>query len=281
MKKYTTISISLLALCLVFSCKEKQDASKIVTPVADNTEVITTPKFENKGQEVVYNMLQKVGDYQLLRSKHDVVYTNTYQTPDGKTDRSVEKYIFEGELSYGAYQQHERAYPKMEGLIEQGYDGNEYWLKHEGKILDDEKSLKRVVFGRPTNFYWFCMLQKLMDPGLTYEYLGEKNMEDKMYDVVKISFDFKTDKPTDIYQIYVNKKTSLVDQFLFTVADFGRMDPLLMQVTYEKVDGIMIPTKRKYKASTWEADVNDEPWVSVQWSDIKFNNNLSKKDFMK
>ena len=54
-----------------------------------------------------------------------------------------------------------------------------------------------------------------------------------------------------------------------------------MQVTYEKVDGIMIPTKRKYKASTWEADVNDDPWVSVQWSDIKFNNNLSKKDFMK
>ena len=57
--------------------------------------------------------------------------------------------------------------------------------------------------------------------------------------------------------------------------------PLLMQVTYEKVEDLLIPTKRKYKMSTWDATVNDAPWTNVTWSDIKFNNKLTKDIFNK
>ncbi|SHK67851.1 DUF6503 family protein [Maribacter aquivivus] len=258
---------------LITSCKGEQTTKK---------ETILTPEFTNKGQELVSKMLEKVGDYKTLRGKKDVVYTYTYQTPDGKTDISTEKYIFDGELSYGKYEKHQRTLSDLQGTIEQGYDGKEFWLKHNGDILNDSVALKRVAFNRPTNFYWFTMFQKLMDKGVSYEYLGEETLNNNLYEVVKVSFNFGDSKPTDIYQLYINKNTSLVDQFLFTVADFGAMEtPNLMTLEYEGVDGMLFPTKRKYKKSTWKAAVSDAPWITVNWSNIKFNNGLEKSDFEK
>lgn len=266
--KYNVLAVIILSY-LMFACGSQPKKK-------------TTPSFQNKGHELVYEMVQKVGNYQALRDKKDVVYTYTYQTPDGKIDVSTEKYLFEGELSYGAYQHHERTFPQLTGLIEQGYDGKEFWLKHDGQILVDESLLKRVAFNRPTNFYWFSMMQKLLDPGLNYEYVEQKTIEGQVYEVVKITFTTVDDKPTDIYQLYINQKTGLVDQFLFTVADFGKMEiPNLMKLEYETVDGLLIPTKRLYKKSTWDAFVDENPWTKVTWSNIKFNNNLSHKDFEK
>jgi hypothetical protein len=73
----------------------------------------------------------------------------------------------------------------------------------------------------------------------------------------------------------------LVDLFLFTVVDFGRTDPMLMKMEYETIDGILIPTKRKYKASDWDAIETKEPWILVNWTNIKFNNQLSRSEFKK
>lgn len=267
------ILIIITLTCLSISCKNDNQA---------NTNKTTLPKFQNKGHELVYAMVQKAGDYSKLSSKENVIYTYTYQTPDGKADISTEKYIFDGELSYGNYKKHERTFPQLEGVIEQGYDGKEYWLKHNGEILRDESLLKRVAFNRPTNFYWFTMMQKLMDPGLNYDYLGEKKIDNQNYDIVKVTFKSVGDKPTDIYQLYINKQTSLVDHFLFTVADFGKMEtPYLMKLKYEEIEGVFIPTVRQYKQSTWNADITEKPWTKVTWSDIKFDTGITKEDFKK
>ena len=256
---------------IIISCKsEKRDEKELIKAVS----------YKNKGHELVSKMIEKVGDYKTLRNKKDVVYTYTYQTPDGKTDISTEKYIFDGELSYGKYEQHQRTLGDLNGPIEQGFDGKDFWLKHNDQVLNDSIALKKVAFNRPTNFYWFTMFQKLMDQGVAYEYIGEKTIDSLTYDVVKVSFNFGDAKPTDIYQLYFNKKTTLVDQFLFTVADYGAMDtPNLMVLEYEEVDGMLFPTTRKYKKSTWEAEVSDAPWITVDWSNIKFNNGLSENDF--
>ncbi len=256
--------------------------TETVAPTATVEEKVTEMTFVNKGHELVYELCKKTGDYQALKEKKDVVYTYTYQTPDGKTDISTEKYLFDGELSYGAYKKHQRTLPNLEGLIEQGYDGENYWLKHNGEVLENDAYLKRVAFNRPTNFYWFAMMPKLLDPSVVYDYKGEKTIEDKTFDVVKVSFESADNKPTDIYQLYINKATGMIDQFLFTVADFGVMDtPNLMQLQYETIDGIQIPTKRQYKKSNWDAEVTDQPWIYVTWSDINFNNQLTKEDFQK
>ncbi|SEB87287.1 hypothetical protein SAMN04489761_2016 [Tenacibaculum sp. MAR_2009_124] len=273
-----TFTITLSFLLIFVSCKNTSEKEEKVATVQKETMI----NFKNKGHELVYNLAQKVGDYKKLRAKKDVVYTYTYITPDGKADISTEKYIFNGELSYGNYKQHQRTLPKLKGTLEQGYDGKEYWLKVNGKLVNDTTALNRVKFNRPTNFYWFTMFQKLLDPGLKYDYLGEKELANATFDIVKVSFESKNEKPTDIYQLYINKETGLVDQFLFTVVDFGVIEtPLLMQMEYEKIDGFLIPTKRKYKKSTWEAEVTEAPWIMVNWTDIKFDTHLKREVFKK
>lgn len=272
--------ILILSLSLFFALTSCKNETKVDTP-STNQEKENTISFQNKGHEIVYKMTQKVGDYNKLSNKKDVVYTYTYQTPDGKSDISTEKYIFNGELSYGKYNKHQRTLAKLEGIIEQGYDGNEFWLKNNGKLINDAKALKRVAFNRPTNYYWFTMMQKLLDPGLNYEYLGEKTINNLNYDIVKVTFESKDNTPKDIYQLYINKETNLVDQFLFTVMDFKKAEPLLMELAYENIEGLLIPTKRRYKNSNWNADVTDKPWILVNWTDIKFDNNLNKELFRK
>lgn len=269
--KYT-LYIFLLSTIVISACQRQK-------PAESPKETI---QFQNKGHELIYAMVQKTGSYQDLLDKKDVVYTYTYQTPDGKTDVSTEKYIFDGELSIGHYIQHERTLPDMEGSFTQGYNGKDFWFKHKEVYLDHEDYLKRTQFNRKTNFYWFAMFQKLLDPGLNYEHLGEKVVDNKKYDIVKVTFDSPDGKPTDIYQVYINQETSLIDQFLFTVVDFNMVEtPLLMQVEYEEIDRLLIPSKRRYKKSTWGAEVTDAPWILVNWSNIKFNNNLKRVEFDK
>ena len=259
----------------------------IITACNEGDQVSTTQSddavsFVNKAHELVFHSVQQIGSLEKLKEKKDVVYTYTYATPDGLKDVSTEKYLFEGELSYGIYETHERSYKDLEGAVEQSYDGNEFWLRHAGEYIEDSAAIERVAFIRPTNYYWFAMFQKLLDPGLKYESVGEKEIDGQSYDVVKIGFTSANNKPTDIYQIYINKNTLLIDQFLFTVADYGVMEePFLMEVEYEEIEGIKIPSKRRYKKSNWDGDVLDGPWVNVTWSDIKFNNGLSVADFKK
>ena len=148
---YKISSLIFLSI-LTFSCKNDKKVQH---------EETVTSTYKNKGHELVSKTIEKVGDYKTLRNKKDVVYTYTYQTPDGKTDITTEKYIFDGELSYGKYEKHQRTLSNFDGPIEQGYNGKEYCLKHNGNIIEDSVALKRVAFNRPTNFYWFTMFQKL------------------------------------------------------------------------------------------------------------------------
>ena len=82
----------LLLILIIVSCQTKKEDKKAI--LNSNTK-----EFQNKAHELVYNMVQKAGTYQDLINKKDVVYTYTYTTPDGKTDISTEKYVFNGELS--------------------------------------------------------------------------------------------------------------------------------------------------------------------------------------
>jgi hypothetical protein len=270
--------INLVLICtLLGACQAEVDKESKATNQTSTTSVTSNIEFENKGHELVYKMVQTVGDYNKLKALKDVTYRYTYQTPDNKVDISMESYIFEGELSYGSYYKHERTFSDLEGKIEQGFDGNLFWFKHNGTLLEGQKYFQRAKFNRKTNFYWFAMLQKLLDPGLNYIYLKEETINSQEYDIVKVSFN--SDKPTDIYQLYINKKTHLVDQFLFTVADFNSMEPRLMRVEYEKVNGILIPNKRKYTKSDWDGVPLNDKWNIVNWTDIEFDNGLSKEMF--
>jgi hypothetical protein len=210
---HSKLILVILISILLTSCKNKETKVEESTTTAE----VQIPEFQNKGHELVYKMTQETGSYQDLLKLKDIVFHYTYRTPDQKEDISIESYIFNGELSHGAYIKHERSLPNLIGEMEQGYNGNEFWVKIDGNEITDNSAIESVTFTRKTNFYWFAMMQKLLDPNINYEYLEQEKIDDTLYDIVKITFATTNVSATDTYKLYINPKTHLVDQFLFTV----------------------------------------------------------------
>lgn len=269
---YSKLIIVIAAGALLTACGTKEEKPNQTIKEIE----VQAPEFQNKGHELVYNMTQETGNYQDLINLKDIVFSYTYRTPDQKEDVSIESYIFDGELSHATYLKHERTLSGLEGKMEQGYNGKDFWLKLDGKEITDSTAIESVAFSRKTNFYWFAMMQKLLDPGINYEYLGQDSAVGKNYDVVKVTFGTVGDAATDTYQLYINPETHLVDQFLFTVVSKNVNDPILMRVKYENIDGVLLTTHRKYTKSDWKANVIKDVWVEEITEDIKFNQNLDK-----
>lgn len=232
-------------------------------------------------QALVREVVAAMGGRDALRARRDVEYTYTY-TKEGKSDISTERYLFDGELSWGRYDTHENMAPDIAGPIIQGYDGESTWVTVDGELTDDEALIQSADFLRKTNFYWFAMMFKLLDPGLTYSHEGTWSHGGIDYDLVMVGFEEGVGDVQDQYLLCINPETHMVDRFLFTVMDFGMTDPLLMTVGYKEVDGVMIPATRRYTpAVSWQNPVPkpDPQWVDEISTDITFNNGFERSLF--
>ncbi|MEM8738545.1 MAG: hypothetical protein AAGG38_08725 [Planctomycetota bacterium] len=232
---------------------------------------------------ILKQVKETVGSYADLKDKVDVEYTYTYRdNASGKSDVSTERYLFEGELSWAKYTTSDKfVFPDRDGIAVQGWNGREAWVTLDGQRVTDEDAVGLAKFLRPTNFYWFAMMQKLQDPGTLHEHLGTREHEGVEYDEIKLTFDVPEGTAADTYVLYVNPETHLVDRFLFTVVDFGVVDtPFLMEVEHEAFGNIMLPVTRRYTPSDWEGNVPDDAvWVDEIMEDITFGKGFTAADF--
>ena len=90
---------------------------------------------------------------------------------------------------------------------------------------DDLDKVLQTAYGRFINdTYWFLMPYKWRDPGVTLEYVGEKQEEGVTYDVVTLSFAENIGlTPKDRYWGYVNRATHLMEKWEFVLK--GTNDP--------------------------------------------------------
>ncbi|MGB5683939.1 MAG: DUF6503 family protein [Polyangiales bacterium] len=230
---------------------------------------------------LVAKVVEEAGGVDALRKKANVEYTYLYRRGEtGALDVSVERYVFDGEKSWARYDVYEGLNPGGKGPVVQGYDGRSTWQTVAGVKSSDADSLKKADFLRKTNFYWFAMTFKLLDPGLQYEYAGRRKVGDTTYELVKVTFDAGVGDVSDTYLLYINPNSWRVDQFLFTVLDFGKTEPLLMMVEYERVDGVLLPTKRRYTASDWSGQsTEDAKWTDEISVGIRFGNGFDESLF--
>ncbi len=227
---------------------------------------------------IVESAVKAMGGQERFYAQKSVEYTYIYSDPDGKMDQSTERYVFDGELSWAKYGTRDLMFPDQKGTFVQGYDGQNTWTTIDGKLSTDEGVLRRADFLRKTNYYWFAMMFKLLDPGINYTYEGSKIVDGVSYDLVRMAFEDGVGDASDTYILYVNRRTRLVDRFLFTVMDFGRTDPLLMLVEYEEVNGIKLPAKRKYGPSDWDG-AEPEAWTHEIMKNIKLNVPIKRELF--
>ena len=225
--------------------------------------------------KLVSEMIETVGGKKAFYSLKNVQYDYEYRNPAAPmTLINHETHVFRNELSHAVYEEHSVSGPNGEKIVE-GYDGNNAWVTVNGELSSDEQLNNMARFMRKTNYYWFTMFFKLLDPGVNQEYVGSKNVNGKSYDLVKITFGDNVGDAQDIYLLYINKSTGLVDQFLFTVMSFELKDPLLMVMEYETIDGIQIPSRRKYIQANWDGEIVGDQWTITNWTNIEFNSEIN------
>ncbi len=233
-------------------------------------------------QEVLALAVEAIGGKKNFYSKKTVTYDYEYRAPGGGNALTLvgkETYMFSGERSYATYSTHSLS--GTNGKIVEGYNGVDAWVTFDGKVSYDEKANSVARFLRKTNYYWFAMFYKLLDPGVNQAFLSDQKVNGEDYKRIKITFGENVGDVQDTYVIYVNKRTKLIDQFLFNILGFGVKDPYLMTFKYTTVDGVKIPNKRRYIEADWEGNVKGKAYYITNWTNIKFGVDVDKTMFEK
>ena len=221
------------------------------------------------------------GGYEQLAAKKDVQFHYVYDNFDKGKDVSTERHIFDGEHSWASYEQHDlNVMPGQKGVALQSLIDGTPALTLDGKSITDPKAIGGTVFLRKVNFYWFTMMYKLKDPGTNYKYLGTEKVGDITYDKVSLTYnaDVTKKEKNDEYILFFNPNTHLIDQFFFSLPDWGIDKPILkMTLSYETIDGLLITTVRKGFMPNETGGYM--PIGVYTFSEIKFNNGFKKEDF--
>ncbi len=243
---------------------------------------INAQNTDTKSAELLDALVAVNGGYNSLAAKKDVEFHYVYDNFEKGKDVSTERHIFQGEHSWASYEQHDlNVMPGKEGIAMQSYVDSTPALTLDGKNITDPEAIGGTIFLRKVNFYWFTMMYKLKDPGTNYKYLGTEKVGDIIYDKVSLQYDADVTKKenNDEYILYFNPNTHLVDQFYFSLPDWGIDKPILkMTLAYEKVDGILVSTVRKGFMPNEKGEYI--PIGVYTFSQIKFDNGFQKEGFM-
>lgn len=266
MKKHI---ISLLTLLLILACK---DASK---------PQVKPEKQEEIAKQLILNMIESLGGMGKYRKLKDVQYKLTYEdTLNQVKDVSLERYIFNGELSRGDYYVHTKnVFPKAEGVVTQAYTGDDAWCIVENEFVVHPQALKMVKFARKVSYFWFNMMYKMLDAGLIYTQMANRKTNWINYKIVKVTYDEKVTKTPDTFVLYINPKTKLVDQFIFYNLE---TEPRMMWVDYQEIQGLKFPKKLHYKPCDLNGVLKDEmPQAQKLYQEIELNVGLDRSLFNK
>ena len=225
---------------------------------------------------LITKVVEANGGINALHKLKDVSFDYTFRVAENNVvDVSKERYIFNGEISFAQYIQRQvYALPKMEGKHTQFYNGTKTVSKLDNKVITEEQPAYIGHALRKTNYYWFAMMFKLLDPGVNHKLLPTRKVNGITYKIVEMTFGEKVGETSDRYILYINPKTYRIDQFLYTALGFGVTEPSLMQLKYEKIKGIYLSTYRKYAPADWNGNVIKESWTEQLTQNVEFNNDF-------
>lgn len=120
-----------------------------------------------------------------------------------------------------------------------------------GVEVADPKDLLAFGYQRFINdTYWLLMGLKSFDPGVTREYAGEKTDAcGAVHDVVRLSFTGVGLTPGDVYWMWVNRDTGLVDQWHMKLQGSKPEDEpsVVLFHDYRRYGGLLLSTRRELK----------------------------------
>ena len=114
---------------------------------------------ENPARQLIMKVVEKAGSMDKLKALNNVEYRYTFiNEATQQKDVSIERYIFDGELSYAEYETHEVfIMPGKSGKVIQKYDGDSTFVSLNDQPVYDRVNVGTASFVRRANFYWFAM----------------------------------------------------------------------------------------------------------------------------
>ncbi len=280
-KSYLTL-VSLGVLLVFTACNKKSESQD--EPVSEAPIEAPTYNTENPSS-MLASIAYAHGGWDDIWNKKDVQYSYDYRSADGKADVSTERYVFATETSFGHYTQHDiNAMPGTEGDIMQYFDGKTTMATLAGKAIEDPNAVGTSEFLRRANYFWFLMPYKLTDKGTILKYLGKEDYNGTSYDKLEVTYDpaVTGKEQNDIYILYINPTTKMIERFYFSLPAMGVTVPaIIANYQYEEVDGQKIASKRTYFMPNEKGEYGDEPSLTQTLTNIKFNNGFTPENIMK
>lgn len=124
-----------------------------------------------------------------------------------------------------------------------GYDGKGVWLlKHD---LGYEGN---PVFYHNLMFYFYAMPFVIADPGTNYETVAPTELDGKLYNGLKVSFDNGVgDSPKDEYILYFDPETNIMGWLAYTVTFMDQKKSndwhYIKYDKWQDVNGLLLPEK--------------------------------------
>ncbi|MDX1388120.1 MAG: hypothetical protein R3344_02970 [Acidobacteriota bacterium] len=134
--------------------------------------------------------------------------------------------------------------------------------KNGSEVTDPAELASMLETGRKiwvNDSYWLIMPYKLLDPGVTLKYSGERALEDgRVADVLDLTFTDVGYTPDNRYEVFVAKDSGLVEQWSFyekaAAEEPGFTGPW---GKWERFGGVMLATDHG-RGIDWEIAVHDD-----------------------
>lgn len=270
--------LAMFFLFILISCEK--EVKKLALKKKET--VVKVSNSKNDLSILLDSVMIAHGSWQDLLNKKDVRYHYEYRVPGNKADISTERYIFSTEASFGHYMQHDiNALPQFNGIITQFFDGKQSTASVNNNKLEGSKLPKDVEFLRRANYFWFVMPYKLKDKGTIAKSLGQEEYKGIKYHKIEITYDplITGKKLNDIYILFINPKTKMIDRFYFSLPFFGVTAPIIIaNYNYKNIEGQQIATDRTYFFPNKKGVYETKPNVTQTLTQVKFNNGFDNNN---
>lgn len=109
------------------------------------------------------------------------------------------------------------------------------------KIQMLERAYQRFI----NDSYWLIMPYKLNDPGVILKYGGERQVAEKTYDVIEITFENVGLTPGDTYWAFIDKADRLMHKWEYVLQNRQPPPTVVWWQDWQSFDGIKLALNRK------------------------------------
>jgi hypothetical protein len=264
MNGHSHLALSILAVSLACACTPGQEADVAPERAVSEQSVSVSPQSDPEGVELALAVLDELGGRSAWEGTRFVrwkffggrLHYWDRQTGDIRIE-FPERKNDQGEVERG------------EMLVLMNIHTREGRAWKDGSEIHDPEELKETLSrGHEVwvnDSYWMFMPYKLLDPGVTLKYLGERTMEDgRAAEVLDLTFGEGVGyTPNNRYEVYVGADSRRVEAWSF-FAEASETEPAftLPWTGWKRFGDIWLATDHG-RGRNWEIAVPDEVPRSV------------------